>query len=74
MEIDSYILLKDMPGCPKGRIFKRNVIGQHFTSIMDEEFLDIDCIQGYTIDSRFVENNTEWFKPNGQHQRIKHGD
>lgn len=66
----SYILLKDLPGCPKGRIFKpckaANSQGKpvyYFPSLSDEEVLSGN-LELYKIQSIFVENNPEWFLAN----------
>lgn len=34
------LLLKDLPGCPAGRIFKENIKGDFFHSMTDQEVID----------------------------------
>lgn len=58
----NYILKKDLPNCPKGRVFKPTIDGTlYFLSMTDNE-----VIKGYLHDYKFkaheVENNKEWFK------------
>lgn len=58
----NYILKKDLPNCPKGRIFKPTHDGEiYFLSITEDE-----CISGkiheYKFKSTEVESNPYWFK------------
>lgn len=34
------ILIKDLPSCPKGRIFKENISGEYYHSMTDQEYID----------------------------------
>ena len=58
----NYILQKDLPNCPKGRVFKPTIDGTlYFLSMTDNE-----AINGNLHDYKFkpdeVENNILWFK------------
>src|ERR1700741_45322 len=58
----NYILLKDLPNYPAGRIFRPTADGtEYFSSVNDREFLKGE-VQTYKLKASVVENNTEWFK------------
>lgn len=58
----NYILLKDLPGCPAGRIFKPTNDGKHyFLSLTDYEYMD-EKFHPYKYKTSEVVNNTGWFK------------
>lgn len=53
-------LLKDLIGCPKGRIFKQDVNGDFFHSIPDE---DMDKnLKPYFFTNKEVKNLPDWFE------------
>ena len=54
-------LLKDLPSCPKGRIFKENVNGDYFHSMTDEERI-YGNLKGYIFTKEEISENKEWFK------------
>lgn len=56
-----FILLKDLPGCPKGRIFKEDINGNYFHSMTDDEFLS-KKYQPYNYSKDAVIGNGMWFK------------
>jgi len=53
-------LLKDLPNCPKGRIFKENINGDYFHSMTDEEAIN-GILKNYDFSKEEVNNNTDWF-------------
>lgn len=61
MKRKQYILLKDMPGCPAGRIFKEDINGNYYHSMSDEDFMRYSFAT-YSLHNKFVENNPEWFQ------------
>jgi len=61
MKRKQFELLKDLPGCPTGRIFKEAVNNSYYNLMTDQEFIDNEY-QSYSIMDIFVENNSEWFK------------
>lgn len=54
-------LLKDLPGCPKGRYFLQDVEGGWFTEMTTDEYIS-GKFQHYHIENKTVINNTDWFK------------
>jgi hypothetical protein len=54
------ILQKDLPNCPKGRIFKEDVSGNFFHSMTDEEAIGGN-LKSYTFTKEEVADNPEWF-------------
>lgn len=58
----NYILQKDLPNCPKGRIFKPTYDGKNYFLFMtDNEFIN-GKLYNYKFKADVVENNTLWFK------------
>lgn len=57
-----YILKKDLPGLPKGRIFIENVDRDYFPSAKDDEYLEKVLNLDYKFKRQFVVNNKKWFK------------
>ena len=56
-----YRLLKDLPNCPKGYIFKQDIGGDYYLSATDEEFINND-LKIYKFTKEEVENNKDWFE------------
>lgn len=56
-----FVLMKDLPGCPKGRIFKEDVAGNYFHSMTDEEAISGE-LQSYKYSKDAVIGNGMWFK------------
>lgn len=54
------ILLKDLPACPKGRIFKSNIDGDFFHFITTEEHIE-GKFKPYRFSEEEVKTNTDWF-------------
>lgn len=62
----NYILKKDLPFCPKGRVFKPTYDGtRYFLSMTDTEVMN-GRLHDYKFEAREVENNTTWFKKETQ--------
>jgi hypothetical protein len=58
----NYILQKDLPNCPKGRIFKPTNDGKHyFLSMTDNEVINGN-LHDYKFKADEVENNILWFR------------
>lgn len=58
----NYILTKDLPNCPKGRVFKPTIDGTlYFLSMTDNEAINGN-LHDYKFKPHEVENNTLWFK------------
>lgn len=58
----NYILKKDLPNCPKGRIFMPTNDGlTYFLHRTDNEVIK-GYLPHYSFKSNVVENNKEWFK------------
>jgi hypothetical protein len=55
-----FVLLKDLPNCPKGRIFKEDINGNFFHSMSDEEGIS-GGYKSYKFTKEEVENNPNWF-------------
>tara|TARA_R110002050_G_C8944691_1_gene512878 strand:+ start:1245 stop:1442 length:198 start_codon:yes stop_codon:yes gene_type:complete len=53
-------LEKDLPNCPKGRIFKESVDGNFFHSMTIEEYLGGE-LKNYKFTKDEVEQNKDWF-------------
>ena len=52
------ILIKDLPRCPKGRVFKQDVSGGFFHSISDS---DIDRYHSYHFTKEEIKEISDWF-------------
>ncbi|MCE5332718.1 MAG: hypothetical protein LLF95_11350 [Bacteroidales bacterium] len=65
MKPRSAILLRDLPNCPKGRIFEEQefIIGcpDFFHSMTDEECINRQY-KHYCFSNEEVEQNPDWFK------------
>lgn len=58
----NYILKKDLPNCPKGRVFRPTYDGtQYFLSMTDNEMIN-GTLHDYKFKASEVENNPDWFK------------
>ena len=58
----NYILKKDLPKCPSGRVFSPNVYGdEYYLSMTDNERIE-NKIHHYTFKADVVENNPDWFE------------
>jgi hypothetical protein len=53
------ILQKDLPNCPKGRIFIKDYKGDYIHSMTDEEAIE-GKLQDYKFNKETIENK-EWF-------------
>ena len=60
-EYVKYVLLKDLIGCPKGRIFKQDAMGGFFHSMSDQEAIE-GKLKMYLFKKDEVINNPEWFR------------
>jgi hypothetical protein len=56
----TYELIKDLPGCPVGRIFKQNISGGYYHSMTDEEMI-YGNLKMYDFTKDEVEQNPDWF-------------
>ena len=54
------ILLRDLPNCPKGRVFKQNTNGSFFHSMTNEESIKGD-FQNYHFTKNEIENMPSYF-------------
>ncbi len=54
------VLMKNLPSCPKGRIFKEDTNGDFFHSMTDDEFLD-KSLKEYKFTKQEVADNRKWF-------------
>lgn len=58
----NYILQKDLPNCPKGRVFKPTIDGTlYFLSMTNNEVINGN-LHDYKFKPDEVENNILWFK------------
>lgn len=58
----NYILKKDLPNCPKGKVFRPTYDGKdYFLSLTDNEHINGN-FPDYKFKADVVENNTDWFK------------
>jgi hypothetical protein len=58
----NYVLKKDLPNCPKGRVFRPTYDGTHyFLSMTDNEVMS-GRLHDYKFKAGEVENNPDWFK------------
>lgn len=55
------VLLKNLPNCPKGRIFKEDIAGDFFHSMTDKEAIE-GKLKSYTFTKEEVKKNIpKWF-------------
>ena len=54
------VLMKNLPNCPKGRIFKEDINGDFFHSITDDEAIE-GKLKSYKFKKEEVANNSKWF-------------
>lgn len=54
------LLIKNLPNCPKGRIFKEDINGDFFHSISDDEAIE-GKLKSYKFTKEEVLNNHKWF-------------
>jgi hypothetical protein len=54
------ILIKKLPNCPKGRIFKEDINGNFYYSMTDEEVIE-GKLKMYNFTKEEVINNPKWF-------------
>jgi hypothetical protein len=54
------ILEKDLPSCPKGRVFKEDINGNFFHSMTDDEYIESD-LKFYRFTREEVDKNQDWF-------------
>ncbi len=60
--IDRMMLLKDLPMCPKGRIFCKDIYNDYRHEIGPREEISGQFMH-YDFPAVFVKNSPEWFKP-----------
>jgi len=58
----NYVLKKDLPNCPKGRVFKPTFDGTHYFMYMTDNEAAIGKLHYYKFKADIVENNPTWFK------------
>jgi hypothetical protein len=58
------VLMKNLPNCPKGRIFKEDINGDFFHSMTDDEAIK-GKLKPYKFTKNEVESNPDWFSLNG---------
>lgn len=58
-------LTKDLPGCPKGRMFLENIYGDFFHSMTDDEAIE-GKLKAYFFTKQEVLDNPTWFSENEQ--------
>jgi len=56
------VLLKDLPNCPKGRIFKEKLEFDEFYPLLTDEEAAHDKFKWYEFSSAEVEQNPDWFQ------------
>lgn len=56
------VLRKGLPNCPKGRIFKSTVDGQHFYHFMTDKEVISGRLKAYSFTKDEVRLNPAWFK------------
>ena len=54
------ILMKNLPNCPKGRIFKEDINGDFFHSMTNDESIE-GKFKSYKFTKEEVINNGKWF-------------
>lgn len=57
----TYKLLKNLPDCPKGRIFKEDIYGNFYLSMTDDEAIE-NKLKHYRFSEKEIINNPLWFK------------
>lgn len=62
-ESKELILKRSLPGCPKGRIFKKRSVSQggFFHSMTDEEAIGGQLIS-YSFTNDEIDKNSQWFR------------
>jgi hypothetical protein len=66
-----YRLLKPLPGCPIGRIFKEDVDGEYYHSMSDDEAISGNY-KVYVFTKEEVEGNTDFFEEfNGDNYMVR---
>lgn len=55
-----FLLLKNLPNCPKGRLFKEDVNGNYFHSMTDDEVIE-GKLTTYLFTKDEVLSNKKWF-------------
>lgn len=54
------VLMKNLPNCPKGRIFKEDINGDYFHSMTDDEVIE-GKLKSYKFTKEDVASNPKWF-------------
>lgn len=54
------VLMKNLPNCPKGRVFKEDINGDFFHSMTDNEAI-IGKLKAYKFTKEEVSANRKWF-------------
>jgi hypothetical protein len=54
------VLMKNLPNCPKGRIFKQDINGDFFHSMTDDEAIE-GKLKSYKFTKEEIANNRKWF-------------
>lgn len=62
MNVEILVLLKDLPCCPAGRIFKSTNDGLSFYHYMTDDEVINSQLKDYTFSRRDVESNPSWFR------------
>jgi hypothetical protein len=66
-----YRLLKPLPGCPIGRIFKEDVDGEYYHSMSDDEAISGKYLM-YVFTKKEVETNSDFFEEfNGDNYMVR---
>jgi len=66
-----YRLLKPLPGCPIGRIFKEDVDGEYYHSMSDDEAISGKYLM-YVFTKKEVEINSDFFEEfNGDNYMVR---
>lgn len=59
----TFLLKKDLPGLPSGRVFRTTIDMKHvFVSMSDEERIYNKDLHSYDFPIEIVEKNTDWFE------------
>jgi hypothetical protein len=59
-EQNKIVLMKNLPNCPKGRIFKEDINGNFNLSMTDNEAIE-GKLKPYKFTKKEVINNSKWF-------------
>lgn len=65
--MNELVLVKDLPGCPKGRIFKEDMHGGYFNSMTDEEAVN-GKIKSYVFNKKEMEEYQNWFTDKARYE------